>query len=1235
MDMNAALDEAPASQRWLDRFPKDQDVALISENRPYLHPEGGYDDQYGIQVADESGRGIANLLKKFDSDLSGPVLELGCGTGKATVGLCKSGAFPWYLITNSSKTFIDITRRKLQRNSIALDNIRFAVLSDTDLDRLPPASLSAIVLRSVLHHFTDVPRWIEAAARTLRPGGTLIFEEPCSPGYLLMGLVAKVAATAPASGLRREQREQAALLAETMKSYHRRDVDKSSWEDKHIFRPDEMIVCGRNAGLVTHFLPNRTFESYAYSTHPDIGRMDFEKFVRDYLHYCMGFGEANAASIAKAGKPYLEYVTEACRGTSEPYLLGTFLLQKAARTSCLSMKDVESRNPEATATADISWPLSALPSLGRVVLMVGANPHVYSQLRRRLPVGAQLFVLDTNLERLRKPWAGSLGRDGITPLFFRGGIERFFRELPIVPSAVLIESGAAGGQSDLVDQLCSRVADETTILIYGKGVELHLDRAMWSDAGFLICEAEASHAVIAARGVPGEVKGLEEPLFRLGAARRVKLLFGTGRGSAAPSNPAAMTPASAPIAISAARWPFAKDHARPLPATMPDGSPWPRISIVTPSFNQGAFIEETIVSVANQSYPNLEHIVIDGGSTDKTKSVLARHSDLLAYWESEPDSGQSHAINKGMARATGEILTWLNSDDRLAPGALASVAMAFHHSKADVVAGVAELYQDDKLIGQHITACDDGPLPLDDILDLQRCWYAGQFFYQPEVMFTRAMWERAGGRVDESLFYSMDYELWFRFAEAGARLHVIGRPVAHFRMHTAQKTHMSHAFMAELETLNEKLRHKRGKVVVGTAPKPRKLKITLVNDVGFHHGAGIAHQRLAQALAWTGASVTALSFMKGPEDRTPELLDPRRATSAIERAKPDLVILGNLHSAKVSLDVIDAIASRWPAYIIMHDFWTLTGRCAYTGGCEKLIRACDAACPTAEQYPVLPRHLIGPAWRAKRRLLTSAHAPVLLANSSYAQDFARRALGFAERPRIEPIRLGVPTDVFTPHNKGAARRIFDIHDDAFVILVAATAIDDPRKGGDLLSEALKQIKIPELLVVAAGLYDLSKPASIPGLRQIGYVDEPRRMALLYSAADLFVGPSREETFGQVYVEAAACGTPSVAFRAGGVVDAIKDGISGVLVPEFSVAALARAIRELYADPERRRRLSALGRIFVENEFSLAKSQQSFIATLVRTGLLDRLHLPRNASMQPTIPAVDSKKIDGEQLHRPR
>jgi ubiquinone/menaquinone biosynthesis C-methylase UbiE len=328
MDTTAAVSEAPASQSWLDRFPKDDGVALISENRPFAHAEDDYDDQYAIQAADESGLGIANILRKFDSDFSGPVLELGCGTGKATLGLCKSGAFPWFLITDSSKTFIDITRRKLARNGIGLDNVRFAVFSDADLDRLPAASLSAIMLRSVLHHFADVPRWIEAAARTLRPGGTLIFEEPCSPGYLLMGLIAQVAATSRDNGLRREQREQAARLAETMKSYNRRDIDKSAWEDKHVFRPDEMMVWGRDAGLVTHFLPNVTFEAYAYTTDPDLGTMDFEKFVRDYLHYCMNFGAASAAQITKTVEPLCRYVAEACRGTREPYLVGTFLMQK-------------------------------------------------------------------------------------------------------------------------------------------------------------------------------------------------------------------------------------------------------------------------------------------------------------------------------------------------------------------------------------------------------------------------------------------------------------------------------------------------------------------------------------------------------------------------------------------------------------------------------------------------------------------------------------------------------------------------------------------------------------------------------------------------------------------------------------------------------------------------------------------------------------------------------------------
>lgn len=235
------------------------------------------------------------------------------------------------------------------------------------------------------------------------------------------------------------------------------------------------------------------------------------------------------------------------------------------------------------------------------------------------------------------------------------------------------------------------------------------------------------------------------------------------------------------------RWPEMREQSVQFPPTMPGLRPWPKISIVTPSYNQGRFIEQTILSVANQGYPNVEHIICDGGSDDETLSILERHKGALSHIISEKDRGQSHAINKGMALASGAILTWLNSGDMLAPGALASIALAFAASKADMVAGICEIYKDGALVHRHLTACADGALPLDDLLDLDGGWNAGQFFFQPEVFFTRDIWERAGGQVDEHLHYSMDYDLWLRFAASGAQLHVIGRPVAMYRQHVGQK----------------------------------------------------------------------------------------------------------------------------------------------------------------------------------------------------------------------------------------------------------------------------------------------------------------------------------------------------------------------------------------------------------------------------------------------------------------
>jgi Glycosyl transferase family 2 len=255
------------------------------------------------------------------------------------------------------------------------------------------------------------------------------------------------------------------------------------------------------------------------------------------------------------------------------------------------------------------------------------------------------------------------------------------------------------------------------------------------------------------------------------------------------------------------QWPWLS-HATSHLAALPSGRPWPKISVVTVTYNQAAFLEQTIRSVLLQGYPNLEYIVIDGGSTDNTMTILKRYSQELSFWVSEKDKGQSEALNKGFQHATGEILTWLNSDDRHLPGTLTRVAMAFDQYKPDMVAGGCLLIDDGAphaFYNHHtsLAVCKKMPLPLDELLDLDGHWKKGQFFYQPEVFWTRQLWDRSGSCVDEALYYSMDYELWLRMAQQNAQIVHILDPLVLFRMHDQQKTH------GGLPVFNEELQQVR------------------------------------------------------------------------------------------------------------------------------------------------------------------------------------------------------------------------------------------------------------------------------------------------------------------------------------------------------------------------------------------------------------------------------------------
>ncbi|NET53951.1 MAG: glycosyltransferase, partial [Merismopedia sp. SIO2A8] len=219
--------------------------------------------------------------------------------------------------------------------------------------------------------------------------------------------------------------------------------------------------------------------------------------------------------------------------------------------------------------------------------------------------------------------------------------------------------------------------------------------------------------------------------------------------------------------------------------------------------------EETIRSVLMQGYPNLEYIVLDGCSTDNTSSILNRYRDEITHCVIEPDRGQSDALNKGFKLATGEILAWLNSDDCYLPETLYRVAIAFDLYKADMLAGGCQLREgfSRTIFRTHHTALPLGevvPLPLDRLLDLDHCWQKGEFFYQPEVFWTRELWQRTGGKVDDKLFYSMDYELWVRMAYHNAQAIHIPDSITLFRLHEKQKTYGDEIpFLPELRSVCE------------------------------------------------------------------------------------------------------------------------------------------------------------------------------------------------------------------------------------------------------------------------------------------------------------------------------------------------------------------------------------------------------------------------------------------------
>lgn len=208
----------------------------------------------------------------------------------------------------------------------------------------------------------------------------------------------------------------------------------------------------------------------------------------------------------------------------------------------------------------------------------------------------------------------------------------------------------------------------------------------------------------------------------------------------------------------------------------------PKITIITPSYNQGAFIERTILSIINQNYPNLEYIIIDGGSTDESVDIIKKYESSISYWVSEEDNGQAEAINKGIKKATGEIINWINSDDLLEKDALLKIAQAYDPSVYYYLGKTHMINNEDESIGDISQTNYSG-------LNKYDCLEVG--LNQPASFFNNSVIKRIGF-LSEELHYSFDLDFWKRFLLhfEHPKVKVMDSYFASFRIHETSKTNL-------------------------------------------------------------------------------------------------------------------------------------------------------------------------------------------------------------------------------------------------------------------------------------------------------------------------------------------------------------------------------------------------------------------------------------------------------------